>query len=258
MKKIKIILLILLPSILSSCLTTKQTNLLQDPGGGIPSYSSTNSIGEYRIKSGDELEIRISVPYSDEKTAALLSLFINSNTLSNNSDRLRTLTVSPEGNIYFPYLGEVYVLGKTTLEIRELLEIKIKKDLVANEGFSVYVNLSNRYFSVIGESSAGRYPIAKEQLTIFQALSQSKDIKPYGDRSKVKVIRETGNGVEIKTFDLRSSDIVNSEFYYIQPNDVIYIQPLKRQFVGINSFGAIFAIVSTVASLGIMIYNLTK
>ena len=148
--------------------------------------------------------------------------------------------------------------GKTTLEVQNLLETRINQDILTVEGCIIHVSLSNRYFSVIGESSAGRYSIAKEQLTIFQALSKSHDVKSYDDRSQVKVIRQTEKGTIIKTFDLRSSDIVNSEFYYIQPNDVICVQPLKRQFVGINSFGGIFAIITTMASLDIMVYNLVK
>ncbi|MCC8145807.1 MAG: polysaccharide biosynthesis/export family protein, partial [Bacteroidales bacterium] len=224
MKRIKLIVFIFLlaPVILSSCLTTKQTNLLQEPGGGIPSYPSVAEIGEYRINAGDELIVRITVPQDDANTGALFSLFTNTGGSGAEESRLRTLTVSQEGNIYFPYLGDIHVLGKTTLDIQTLLESRINKDLLTMDGCIVHVSLSNRYFSVVGESNAGRYFIPKEQLTIFQALSQSKDIKPYGDRSKVKIIRQTEEGTIIKTFDLRSSDIVNSEFYYIQPNDVIY------------------------------------
>jgi polysaccharide export outer membrane protein len=66
------------------------------------------------------------------------------------------------------------------------------------------------------------------------------------------------NGTMIRTFDIRSKDVVNSEFYYIQPNDIIYVQPLGRQFLGLNSFGAVFAVVSTVISFSFMIYNFAK
>lgn len=261
MSKFKLIVVVLfLLVLLPSCLTTKQTNLLQEPGGSIPTYPSVPELGEYRIKAGDELRVLISVPQDNESSAALFSLFSYSQSggVDGGGGRIRTLTVSPQGHIYFPYLGDIYVAEKTTLDIQNLLESKINTDLLVGEGCIVHVSLANRFFSVIGESSSGRYPIAKEQLTIFQALSQSRDINPYGDRSKVKIIRESERGTVVKTFDLRSKDVVNSEFYYIQPNDVIYIQPLGRQFVGINSFGSIFAIVSTVASLGIMIYNLAK
>ncbi|MDH8702307.1 polysaccharide export outer membrane protein [Dysgonomonadaceae bacterium PH5-43] len=260
MRNIKnIILALLFVFSLTSCLTTKQTNLLQEGKGNI-SGSSDVKIEEYTIKEGDELMVRITVPVDSRKAAAMFSLFSGTGGGygSDSGDRLRTLSVSSDGTIYFPYLGDIKVINKTVQEVQGTLEKRIKEEILTDEGCNVYVNLSNRYYSVIGESNSGRYNINKEHLTIFQALSQSRDIKPYGDRSIVKIIRETKEGTLIKTFDLRSSDVVNSEFYYIQPNDIIYIQPMKKQFFGINSFGAIFAIVSSVASLGIMIYNLTK
>lgn len=260
MEKLKLtIVFSLLIFLLSSCLTTKQTNLLQEPGGSIPSYPSVEGIGEYHIKSGDELVVRISVPAYNAAMASLFSLFSSGRVSGDDAtSRLSSFTVDPSGNIYFPYLGDISVKGKTTLEIQQQLEEKINREILADDGCIVHVSLGNRYFSVIGEARASRYPIAKEQLTIYQALSESQDINPYGDRSQVKIIRKTEEGTLIKTFDLRSTDIVNSDFYYIQPNDVIYIQPLQRQFWGINSFGAVFAIITTITSLGITIYNLAK
>jgi polysaccharide export outer membrane protein len=245
--------------IFTSCLTTKQTNLLQPPGGDIPRYSQAKKIGEYTIKPGDELRVQISVPGDNSKTESLYRLFtIDDSSVDLGDNKLRTLAVSPEGNIYFPYIGDIYVAGKTTIDVQTELETRVNREILSGENCLVYVRLGNRYFSVIGESHAGRYPINKEQLTIYQALSQSMDVNPYGDRSKVKIIRRTMDGTLIKIFDLRSAEIVNSEFYYVQPNDVIYIQPLPRQFWGVNSFGSVFAIITTVSSLGIMIYNLAK
>ncbi len=243
----------------SSCLTTKQTNLLRETGtGDIPAYQEIQSIGEYTIKPGDEIGVMISVPQQSFQTEALFSLFTSNSGGQRDDNKLRTLAVGPDGFIYFPYLKDIYVAGKTTLQIQQELETRINRDLLVEEGCIVHVYLANRYFSVIGESSVGRYPIAKEQLTIFQALSQSKDIKQYGNRAKIKIIRQTENGSEIRTFDLRSEDIVNSAYYYVQPNDVIYVEPLGRQFWGVNSFASIFAIISTLTTLGVTIYNLTK
>lgn len=252
------VICLLLP-LFTSCLTTRQTNLLQEPKGGIPSYPQSEEAEEYTIKPGDELNVRISVPKESSETEALFGLFSAGGYMGQTeTNKIRTLTVSPEGNIYFPYLGDMDVLGKTTLEVQTELESRINRDLVADEACLVIVSLENRFFSIIGESAAGRYPIAKERLTIFQALSQSKDINPYGNRAEVKVIRQTETGSEIRTFDLRSEDIVNSAYYYIQPNDVIYIKPLKRQFWGINSFGSVFAVLATSVNLAVVVYNLFK
>ena len=263
MKKYMLFFTLILTALLfTSCLTTRQTNLLREPGGSIPSYPQVESIGEYTIKPGDELSVLITTSEENSKTARVFRLFSIQNLINNTnsiSNKLSTLSVSPRGDIYFPYIGEINVAGKTTLEIQTELENIINEGLFTEEGGCiVYVRLSNRFFSVIGQSSAGNYSIAKEQLTIYQALSQSRDISTYGNRSKVKIIRQTERGTIIRQFDLRSEDIVNSEFYYIQPNDVIYIEPLSRQFWGINSFGAIFAIITTMSTLGISVYNLVK
>ncbi len=239
----------------SSCLTTRQTNLLIDDGGHHKKeIKETEAISEYRICSGDEL--RISIMSLNPETNNLYSLFSAANSVySPMGGGLSTFSVHPDGTIDFPYLGQVQVKGKTTLEVKLLLENKLE---VITKDCSVQVSLNNRFFSVIGESRVGYYPIVKEKTTIFQALAQAGDIKPYGDRSHVKIIRQTERGTIVKVFDVRSKDIVNSEFYYIQPNDVIYIQPMGREFLGLNSFGSVFAVLSTFVSVGLMIYNFVK
>ena len=240
---------------LASCLTTRQTNLLQKPGAGVSSYPKMNApVEEYRVKMGDQLTIMVTTNPLDVSTTQLFSYFSMMNL--DRGETSRSFPVKIDGTIYFPYLGDIYVKGKTTLEIQQLLEKRLNEG-IADDCF-VRVFVENRFYSVIGEASSGRYPIVKEQMTIFQALAQSGGINPYGDRKHVKIIRQIDGGTVIKSFDLRSQDIVNSEFYYIQPNDIIYVQPLGRQFLGITSFGAVFAVFTTLASLGLMIYNFVK
>ena len=244
---------------LTSCLTTRQTNLLQDPGLGIPSFPREYALQEeYRIKMGDQLQIVITANPMEKLTSQLFSFFSVMNSYRDGvGESIRSFSVKPDGTIFFPYLGDIYVKGKTTLEIQQLIEKRINDSI--SDDCIVRVFLESRYFSMIGEAvSNGRYPIAKEQMTIHQALAQCGGIKSYGDRAHIKIIRQKDGGTMIRTFDLRSKDIVNSEFYYIQPNDVIYVQPLGRRFIGIDSFGAVFALFSTVASVGFMIYNFIR
>ena len=256
--KVQYLFLLLQGFLLCSCLTTRQTNLLKEPGGDIPTYPKVRGIAEYRIKSGDELSIQVTV-HDDEKTSRLFSLFTYSGGYANGgvgTDHIRSFAVSPQGNIYFPYLGDIYVKDKTTFEIQELLNDRLKKEI--SNYCIVLVTLGNRSFYVIGTAGVGMYPIEKEQTTILQALAKSGDIGSYGDRSKVKIIRQTSHETIVKTFDIRSRDIINSEYYYIQPNDVIYVQPLGRQFMGISSFAAVFGMFTTFISLGLTIYNYIK
>ncbi len=256
MKKLLInAFMVFLVLFLTSCVTTKQTNLLQEPGGGIPEYSTFIPAGEYKVKVGDQLNIAIHTNPFDNQTSQLFS-FMSGSASSSGGSSTKGFAVAPDGTIKFPYIGDISVRGKTTLEIQQLIEKRINENIT--EDCIVLVSLESKYFSVIGESGSGRYQIAKEQTTIFQALAQSGDVNTYGDRAHIKIIRQIEDGTVIKTFDLRSKDVVNSEFYYIQPDDVIYIQPMGRQFLGLNSFGAVFAVVSTFISLGLMVYNFVK
>ena len=122
-------------------------------------------------------------------------------------------------------------------------------------GNGEYGKVVQRYFSVIGANASGRFPITKEKVTIFEALAMAGDISNYGDRGKVRIIRETEEGTEVKMFDVRSEDIINSEYYYVEPNDVIYIQTLNEQFFSMTSLASVISTVATTLSFGIFIYS---
>jgi polysaccharide export outer membrane protein len=234
--------------LLTSCITTRQTNLLQEDAP-ISDGKETDAIKEYRVCSGDELSI--SVVSLNMETNALFASFSGGGGGAGGGS-LSSFTIFPDGTIDFPYMGAIYVKNKTTLEIKLMLEEKLQ---AFAKDCSVQVTLGNRFFSVIGEAGVGQFGIVKEKMTIYQALAVSGDIRPYGDRLRVKLIRQTSTGTVVKTFNVRSQSIINSEFYYIQPNDVIYLQPMGRQFFGIDSFGGMFAFISTITSVGIMVYN---
>ena len=121
---------------------------------------------------------------------------------------------------------------------------------------SVEVNIVRRSFSVISDRGSGVFTIQKEKVTIFEALAMAGDIGDFGDRSKVRIIRETEGETKVKIFDIRSNDIVNSEFYYIEPNDVIYIQRIKGQSFGINSVTTTISVAATTLAFGGFIYGL--
>ena len=120
----------------------------------------------------------------------------------------------------------------------------------------VDVKIVGRYFSVIGGGSNGKFPILREKMNVFQAIAMAGDISTFGDRSKIKVLREINGTTKISEFDIRSKDIINSEFYYIQPNDVIYIQNVNEQFFSVTTFGAALSTVFSTFSFGLFIYNL--
>ena len=271
MKELKHVLtLCLLALALSSCLTSKKVNLLQEPDGkDIPSYVDTLSFEDYRIRTDDRLYIQV---YSvDENMTKLFNQGLNNTSMRYQmrngggdmygTNELYSYLVDDNGNINYPMVGELNVRGKTTREVKHLLEEQLA-GLVNGLGnfqmMSVDVQVINRFFSVIGAVQSARVPLMKEKLTIYEALALAGDIADYGDHSKIRIIREIEGETTIRTFDVRSKDIINSEFYYIEPNDVIYIQYMPGHTFGINHVTTTISVVATTISFGGFIYALVQ
>lgn len=241
---------------LTSCVTARKVNYMQKPDNIIPAYKDSLIYNDYLLSSGDKVFIRI---YStQEETNTIFNgpanqlMTMNLDGSSPDLD-LFAYTVQPNGTILFPMIGEVAVAGLTVREATRALEQAVTPIYKFS---SVEMKLVNRFYSVIGGRRSGRYLITREKINIFQALAMAGDIGSFGDRSKVRILRETENGTLIKTFDIRSEDIIQSEFYYIQPNDVIYIQTLDEQFFSILDFPSLLATVISTFSMGAFIYNL--
>ena len=257
MAKSKYILAFLVVLLLcSSCMTTRQRNYLQPSGHGIPDYADTVEYKDYKLQRGDYLYIQIHSPNPDE-VAMYNGYMSQQNTAGiDNPDvataRLFLYLVGEDGNINYPYVGKLPVLGKTTREVKFALEEALRES-VAHA--SVDVKLSNRSFSLLGESGSGRYSMPKEKLNIFQALAMCGDMSYYAKRNEIQIIRQTESGTIVKTFDLRGESIINSEFYYIQPNDVIYVPFSSAKFFGVQHFTGVLSITLSSISLGVFIYG---
>ncbi|MFR9165532.1 MAG: polysaccharide biosynthesis/export family protein [Dysgonomonas sp.] len=242
----------------ASCITPKQTNLLQDINKNYPNDDVAPI--DYKIIPGDQLTL---IVYTlDESIKSLFSAYISdrptdgggnpvsdiqTSNMANNS-----LSVLSSGTIRIPYIGEVYVLDMTVLEAKRIISNKFKE---FSPNVSIDLSLRNRYYYVLGELGPGVQTMQNLRINIFQALAQTGNISRYGDRKNVKIIRQTATGTEVKTFDIRSKEILNSDYYYIQPNDVIYVPQRQIKFFGgISSFAEIFSFIGTLAGLGLGIW----
>jgi len=242
-------------AVLSSCMTARQINYLQPPGRGIPAFADTVAFEEYRLRVGDRLFIQ--VLSLDEEMNRLFNIGGAGAQMSGSLSELFTYRVESDGTIYLPRVGSVYIAGKTLREVRFHLIELLSPYFMATTRVDVEVRRVHRYFSVIGEGRrAGRFPIDREKINIFQALALAGDIGTFGNRSNVQILRETPNGAEILTFDIRSEDIIHSRYFWIQDNDVIYIQPMARQVFGITTFSGLLGTIMTTISFGTMLYIL--
>ena len=97
-------------------------------------------------------------------------------------------------------------------------------------GASVVVKLVMFNISMLGEvKSPGKYPIYNNRINIFEALAMANDLTAFADRSKVQIIRTNGTKTNIAVFDLQNKEILTSPYYYLQPNDIVYVEPLKEK-----------------------------
>ena len=253
---------------LSSCVTARKVNYMQEPDKYIPHYADTLSFEDYELRIGDRLYVYV---YSlDEKiqsmynaggsNASQMRQQMNYGGGAYGSYDLYTYLVDEEGNIDFPTIGKQYVLGKTTHEVKLQLEKELStllKEIPGYSTVSVEVNIVNRSFSVIGAQS-GRYVINKEKMTIFEALAMVGDLGEFNSRKEIKLVREKNGVTTIKTFDARSKDIVNSEFYYIEPNDIIYIRQIPGYSFGINHVTTVIGVTAATISFGVFIYSIVQ
>ena len=250
-----------------SCVTSRKVNYMQKPDRYIPEYADTLSFEDFQLRIGDRLYVYV---YSlDEK---IMHMY---NAGGGNSSQMRqqmrggntygsydlyTYLIDDEGNIEFPTIGKLYVRGLTTREVKHLLEDELGtllKELPGYRTISVEVNIVNRSFSIIGAQS-GRYMITKEKMTIFEALALAGDLGEFNSRKEIKIVREREGVTSIVTFDARSEDLINSEYYYIEPNDIIYIRQIPGYSFGINHVTTVIGVTAATISFGVLIYTIVR
>ena len=268
MRKFKCILfLALVGFLLSSCVTSRKVNYMQEPDRYIPSYADTLSFEDYELRIGDRLYVYV---YSTNENvqkmynagganSSQMRQQMGNGALGGSYD-LYTYLVDEEGNIDFPTIGKIYVQGLTTRDVKHKLEQELGtllKEIPGYSTISVEVNIVNRSFSIIGAQS-GRYMINKEKMTIFEALALAGDLGEFNSRKEIKLVREKNGVTTIKTFDARSKDLVNSEYYYIEPNDIIYIRQIPGYSFGINHVTTVIGVTAATISFGVFIYSIVQ
>ena len=262
-----ILLFALVAFALSSCVTSRKVNYMQEPDKYIPHYADTLAFEDYELRIGDRLYVYIySLNEEIQKmynaggaNSSYMRQQMGQSTMYGSYD-LYTYLIDEEGYITFPTLGKIFVQGNTTREVKLKLEEELSTLLHELPGYStisVEVNIVNRSYSIIGAQS-GRYMINKEKMTIFEALAQAGDLAEFNSRKEIKLVREKNGVTTIKTFDVRSKEIVNSEFYYIEPNDIIYIRQIPGYSFGINHVTTVIGVTAATISFGVFIYSIVQ
>lgn len=244
MKNVRILFFGLLAVMMSSCYSHRQIGYLQEPtkSNKLPVYDSV-PYEPYRIRVNDELIYRLIT--LDET----ISKALDANNGAANSQYANSYRVYEDGTIDLPFLHPIHVAGLTEQEAQDTIRMAFREIIPDAD---VKVALYNKTFSVIGDANAGRYYIYKEKMNIFQALAMTGDVMNSGDRRHIRIIRprEGAQDPEILEFDMRTNTIIDSKYYYIYPNDVIYVARTKDSFYKVPTYtGFLGLITSSVALL---------
>jgi polysaccharide export outer membrane protein len=231
----------------TSCVTNKSTTYLQTDEK-LPQYPKA-PYTYYRIQKNDQLVIRL-LSLNEEATA-----IFNLDNGSSSSSSSYTYRVYDDGTIDIPFVESIPVVGLTIREASKVIEARLK-DFVPDA--MVKVALANDKFYMLGVSGKGAYSLYKEKLNIFQALALTGTMATNADRKRVRLIRPNPEGGRpiVKQFDLRTISIIDSEYYYVQPNDVLYVGPIKGDFWKIENYSAAVGTLSTSLNFLVSVVNL--
>jgi polysaccharide export outer membrane protein len=206
--------------------------ILQDP----PTASLENKNSPYLIQSGDVLNIRVSS--ADPQSVAIFNKSTSGpspSTVTEASIYLNGYIVDDSGAINMPVIGNIAVKGKDITGIQKVLEEKM---IPYFKHLSVDVKLMNYRVTILGEiTTPGTFTIFNKKTNILQLIGLAGGITDMGNKRKIKVIRAVSDSTQTATLNLTNPDFINSEYYNLMPNDIVYIEPLKAKALRVNSSG---------------------
>ncbi|MFV9550606.1 polysaccharide biosynthesis/export family protein [Algibacter sp. PT7-4] len=261
MKPFLQLIFLLFTIVFTSCITNKDIVYLQDKDGSSGDDLVLTELPKpYKVQVNDVLSINVKALDPE-----LVGIFNPVGEAENSRQGQAGLyfngfTIDVHGNIEFPILGEINVLGYTIEEIEDKVKSELLKQYFKESAeLFVTVNLAGLRYTVTGEGGAGVYTLFQDRVNIIEALANAGDLPDTADRTDILIVRQYPGGQKIHHIDLTDIKAMQSPYYYIQPNDIILVKPLKRKALGagqtaIQNVTTIASILSVLVST----YFLTK
>lgn len=256
MKKSTYLLLSLsLGFIMQSCVSNKKFILLQNAQNlKVDSSNGTYTISKYDYLLQVNDILFIAVTSDDERVSKLFSPTPTGNVAqmagqggggTGSMMYYTGYTVESDGNITLPMLGKITAKGKTVLQVKDEMD-----KLLANyfKFYHLFIQLAEQRVSVLGEvGRPGKYNILQGQVNLLELLAIVGDFKPIANRKKVTIVRQYPDGVKFHTVDFTAANLVQSPFFLLKSNDIIYVEPVKSRSLG--DLSTVQATLNTVAPL---------
>ena len=241
-----IIWISILAIVLSSCVPLKKTAYLRivDDADTVSNFVNERNI-DYRVQPGDNLFVKIVT--LDATTTMLLNPLVMQGAGATNDAGiyLQSYTINEAGYLDVPMIGEIFVRNMNVEEIKEAIGEKLKEYL---RELVVVVKLVNFNITLLGEvQRPGQYKVYQTDINLFEGISLASDMTDFANAQEVAVIRQTKSGSKIQVFDMTKREILSSEYYYLKPNDIVYVRPVRaKQFTFAQfPYGVIFGFIST-------------
>ncbi|WP_091426447.1 polysaccharide biosynthesis/export family protein [Formosa sp. Hel1_31_208] len=264
MNRLLVLTGVLLCALVTSCIPQKDIVYLQNKNTAL---DSTQTMVEqpklYRAQVNDILNIRIKV--LDQENVTIFNPVGEGNLNASSAERayFDGFTIDVHGNIRVPTLGTLNVLGYTMEEIeRQITNMLLEDQFKETANIFVTVKLAGLRYTATGEvGSPGTQTLFQERVNIFEALANVGDMPVTGNRKEVQIIRQYPQGQKIHTVDLTDIEVMKSPYYYIQPNDIIYVKPLKQKSIGtgvtlVQTLGTIATVLSLITTTIVLVTRL--
>ena len=251
---------VLLAVVFASCVPQKKMLYLKDAEMVAENLSKeyvNDRTVDYKLQPGDNLFIRF-INTIDERSVASLagetSTGIRSTLSSDASIYLHSYTLDEEGCIELPLTGKIELKNLTVDQAKDKMQNELDKFINQT---TIIVKLSNFNLTVLGEvTRPGMYKVYQSQINLFEAMAMAGNMTNFAKKSDVKIIRQTDHGSEIITIDMGQADVLSSPYYYLKPNDIVYVEPLKIKQWGFTTFP--YSTVFSIVTLGVTLYSILK
>jgi len=231
----KLFFVIIAYTILTGCVTHKKLRYMTDLSADTISVSVIDSSYSYRLRPGDVLYLKV-VSSTDSKMELFNQSLSNTQSGAGSQGQSNLFSgnlIDQYGDIELPMVGLIRLSGLTLKQAEKTINEKMSEYLTY---VTVTVKLMSFRVSVLGEvASPGIKQVDRAHLTLLDALSYAGDVTELANRKKVRIIRKENNRNNVYTIDISSVNMLASEFYYLRPDDVIYVEPLKYKVIKVNS-----------------------
>lgn len=254
LKKHLALLFVFSAMLMTSCIPLKDIKYIQpDEKLKLNEYGMIEfNRPEYHLQINDIINIRISTRKGldlEELQDFTVTTSVGSGG-GNNQALGRGVRIQDDGNIELPRIGKIYLLNSTLKEARAKIESEFYKIYEESAAY-IEVNMSGINFTIVGEAGSGSYYVGQYELSLLEAFARAGDLSPVADRKHIQILRTTPEGTQRAEVDITQESVMNSEYFWIQPNDIIIVNPRRQKQwgIGINPVQTISTVMGAVTAV---------